>query len=59
VDLPVIGKLLGHTQLKATMRYAHLFDSPLRVATGRVGAIVTAAANQPKDEIIPLPQRKG
>ena len=57
-DLLVIGRLLGHTQLKTTMRYAHLFDEPLRAATGRVGAIVSAAANR-QGEVIPLPQGKG
>lgn len=32
-SLPVIGKLLGHTQVKTTSRYAHLEDDPLRQAT--------------------------
>nr|WP_281422962.1 site-specific integrase [Sphingomonas colocasiae] len=32
-SLPVIGKLLGHTQAATTMRYAHLFDDPLREAS--------------------------
>ena len=41
LSLPVIGALLGHTQPGTTARYAHLFDDPLRVATERVGAIVT------------------
>jgi integrase len=58
VELQVVGKLLGHTQLKTTMRYAHLFDSTLRVATGRVGAIVSATAGPQSGEIIPLPPRK-
>ncbi len=33
VSLPIIGKLLGHTQAETTMRYAHLADKPLRDAT--------------------------
>lgn len=31
--LNVIGRLLGHTQAATTMRYAHLFDEPLREAS--------------------------
>jgi integrase len=44
LSLPVIGALLGHTQLQTTARYTHLLDDPLRAATERVGAIVSAAA---------------
>jgi integrase len=44
LSLPIIGQLLGHTQPSTTARYAHLFDDPLRAATERVGARVTAAA---------------
>ena len=29
-SLPMIGKLLGHTQYQTTERYAHLVDDPLR-----------------------------
>lgn len=43
VSLPVIGRLLGHTQAQTTMRYAHLADEPLREATNKVGAIVRGA----------------
>jgi integrase len=30
IGLPVIGKLLGHTQAATTRRYAHLADDPVR-----------------------------
>jgi integrase len=40
-SLPIIGRLLGHTQVSTTARYAHLLDDPLRRATERAGAIVT------------------
>jgi site-specific recombinase XerD len=30
MTLPMIGKLLGHTQVQTTQRYAHLLDDPLR-----------------------------
>lgn len=44
LSLPVIGALLGHTQPQTTARYSHLFDDPLREATERVGAIVSASS---------------
>ena len=37
MSLPMIGKLLGHTQVQTTQRYAHLFDDPLRVGLDQVG----------------------
>ena len=39
-SLPLIGALLGHTQVQTTQRYAHLMDDPLREATARVGAVI-------------------
>jgi integrase len=41
-SLPIIGRLLGHSQAATTQRYAHLQDDPLRKATDTAGAIVTA-----------------
>ena len=32
VSLPIVGKLLGHTQAQTTARYAHLADNPVREA---------------------------
>jgi site-specific recombinase XerD len=52
LSLPVIGALLGHTQPGTTARYAHLFDDPLRAATERVGAVLTATEN--RGEVIPI-----
>lgn len=34
--LPKIGKLLGHTQVQTTARYAHLAAEPVRMAAGAV-----------------------
>lgn len=56
-SLPIIGRLLGHTQAQTTARYAHLLDDPLRAATERVGAIVGAAGRKGAD-VVPL-QRIG
>ncbi len=53
-SLPVIGALLGHTQPNTTARYSHLFDDPLREATERVGAVVTAAGNGKTAEVVKL-----
>lgn len=41
MSLPLIGRLLGHTQTATTERYAHLDIDPLRKATDRVGDIVS------------------
>jgi integrase len=38
LSLPMIGKLLGHTQAATTQRYVHLAADPVREATERVGA---------------------
>ena len=54
LSLPIIGALLGHTQAQTTQRYAHLFDDPLRQATERVGAIVTANKADGGAEVLPL-----
>jgi integrase len=40
LSLPIIGKLLGHTQARTTQRYAHLGDDPLREATERIGNVI-------------------
>jgi integrase len=40
MSLPMIGKLLGHTQVQTTQRYAHLFDDPLRVGLNQVGEML-------------------
>ena len=37
MTLPMIGKLLGHTQVQTTQRYAHLFDDPLRAGLNQIG----------------------
>jgi integrase len=43
MGLPVIGKLLGHSQAATTHRYAHLDADPLRRAVDAIGATITAA----------------
>lgn len=44
--LPMIGKLLGHTQVQTTARYAHLAADPVKSAAEQVSASIAAALNQ-------------
>ena len=46
--LPMIGKLLGHTQIQTTARYAHLFNEPVKQAAGNISSSSIAAALGPK-----------
>lgn len=43
LGLPIIGKLLGHTQAATTQRYAHLADDPVRRASNQIGNAIAAA----------------
>jgi integrase len=43
MSLPMIGKLLGHTQAQTTARYAHLAADPVRAASNAVGQDIAAA----------------
>lgn len=42
-DLPMIGKLLGHTQVQTTARYAHLKTASIRSAADEVSGAIAAA----------------
>ena len=39
----MIGKLLGHTQVQTTARYAHLAADPVKEAAGRISAPLAAS----------------
>lgn len=39
-SLEMIGRLLGHTQIGTTQRYAHLIDAPLRARVNAVGEML-------------------
>jgi len=43
MGLPIIGKLLGHTQAATTHRYAHLDADPLRRAPNTIGNTLAGA----------------
>ena len=36
MSLPMIGKLLGHTQVQTTARYAHLAADPVKAAANQI-----------------------
>jgi len=55
-SLPLIGALLGHSNPATTARYAHLFHDPLRAATEKVGAVISAAG---RPAMPPTPIRRG
>jgi integrase len=46
LGLPIIGRLLGHTQSRTTQRYAHLADDPLREAADKIATALTARAGK-------------
>ena len=39
-SLPVIGKLLGHTQVQTTARYAHLAQDSVKESAARIAASI-------------------
>lgn len=39
-SLPMIGKLLGHTQVQTTARYAHLANAPVFEAANDISALI-------------------
>ena len=53
--LPMIGKLLGHTQVQTTARYAHLAQDTVKASAARIGdsiehdldAVQESSTNQP------------
>ena len=61
MGLPIIGKMLGHTQAQTTQRYAHLASDPVKAAAAAVaGKIAAAMKGSPEgdDKGTPLrPQR--
>ena len=42
--LPMIGKLLGHTQVQTTARYAHLANDPFKSAANRIASRIAEVA---------------
>jgi len=47
LGLPIVGKLLGHSQPQTTARYAHLDADPLLQAANLIGERIESAMNPP------------
>jgi integrase len=57
--LPLIGKLLGHTQVSTTARYAHLADDPVKAAADRISASIASAMRGDDGGVVqPLPRKR-
>lgn len=48
LGLPIVGKLLGHSQASTTARYAHLDADPLRQASELIAGRIAASVNRKK-----------
>ena len=60
LGLPIIGKLLGHTQASTTQRYAHLDNDPLRRASEAIGNRIAAALKGPAAGVlVPITESRG
>ncbi len=46
----MIGKLLGHSQVQTTARYAHLKTDPIRAAADKVADAIALALTRPPKE---------
>jgi len=60
MGLPMIGKILGHTQAQTTARYAHFAPDPVKAAAATVaGKIADALGSKKADaEVILLAKQK-
>ena len=48
----MIGKLLGHTQVQTTARYAHLGRNSVKVAAVRISDSLEADMDTPPDNFV-------
>lgn len=58
-SLPIIGKILGHTQTDTTQRYAHLQENPAKKAAEEAAAKIAAIAENAKASAGINVRRKG
>jgi integrase len=58
MGLPIIGKMLGHTQAQTTARYAHLADDPVKAAVAAVAGNIAAAMQGKAGELVPIRRSK-
>ncbi len=59
MGLPMIGRLLGHSQPQTTARYAHLDHDPIKAANETIGRRIAAAmAGKPGASVVRLNRSK-
>ena len=49
VPVPVVSRLLGHSNVRMTLRYAHLGDRDIERAAETVGKAIAAITNSPDE----------
>jgi integrase len=58
MGLPIIGKMLGHTQAQTTQRYAHLASDPVKAAAatvaGKIAAAMARGSSKGSDAVVEL-----
>jgi integrase len=55
MGLPIIGKMLGHTQAATTHRYAHIASDPVKAAAASVAGKIDAAMDSSRvGKIVPI-----
>jgi integrase len=55
MNLPLVGRLLGHKELATSLRYSHLAADPVRAASQEVGRLITdAMARQSGQKVVPM-----
>jgi integrase len=59
LGLPIIGKLLGHSQPATTARYAHLDNDPLKRAANTIGSLISQAMGDKIDATASIKHFKG
>lgn len=57
MGLPIIGKMLGHTQAQTTQRYAHLASDPVKAAAASVAGKISAAMQGTSATVVNMPKR--
>jgi integrase len=50
MGLPIIGKMLGHTQAQTTQRYAHLAADPVKAAAAAVAGKIAVAMGEGRND---------
>ena len=55
----MIGKLLGHSQVQTTARYAHLAADPVKAAAERVSSNIAALMGRSADNVMPFRSQSG